>query len=51
MDEMMKVLECIGMPADQCARIRAHFDGDLDGLTRYVLYCIAALDDRHEYVD
>ena len=50
MEEMIKTLEKIGMTDEQCNSIRDHFDGDLDGLTRYVLYCIALFDDRHEYV-
>lgn len=50
MEEMIATLERIGMPAEQCAAIRERFDGDLDGLTIYVLYCIAMFDDRHEYV-
>lgn len=50
MEEMIATLERIGIPAEQCASIRQHYDGDLDGLTCYVLYCIAMFDDRHEYV-
>lgn len=50
MEEMIRVLERIGMPKDQCEAIRKKYDGDLDGLTKYVLFCIALFDDRHEYV-
>lgn len=48
---MLKTLVKIGFPADQCDRIREHFDGDSEGLRRYVLYCRALFDDRHEFVD
>lgn len=51
MEELMQTLESIGISADQRAFIRDHYDSDLDGLTRYVLYCVALYDDRHEYVD
>lgn len=51
MEELMKTLERIGIPTEQRAAIRDHYDGDLDGLTMYVLYCVALFDDRHEYLD
>ena len=50
MDEMIATLKKIGMPDEICQSIRDNYDGDLDKLTCYVLYCIAAYDDRHEYV-
>ena len=50
MEELLKKLEQIGFTPDTCDRIRERYDGDEDGLTRYVLYCIALFDDRHEYV-
>lgn len=51
MEEMLKTLEKIGFTPDVCEQIRRRYDGDEDGLTRYVLFCIALFDDRHEYVD
>ena len=51
MEELLKTLEKIGFPEESCNNIREHYDGDLDGLTRYVLFCIALFDDRHEYLD
>ena len=51
MEELMKTLELIGIPTEQRAAIHDHYDGDLDGLTLYVLYCVAMFDDRHEYLD
>ena len=51
MEEMLATLEKIGIPTEQCARIRERFDGDLDGLSEYVLFCVAMFDDRHEYLD
>lgn len=50
MEEMLKTLHAIGMTDEQCLSVKEHYDGDLDGLTRYVLYCIALFDDRHEYL-
>ena len=50
MDEMLKYLKTIGLSDEQCAEIREKYDGDLDGLTEYVLICVAHYDDRHEYV-
>ena len=51
MDDMIATLEKIGIPAEQCESIRKHYDGDIDGLTRYVLYCIALFDDRNQYYE
>lgn len=48
---MIATLKSIGIPDDQCQTIKDHYDGDLDGLTRYALYCLALFDDRHEYMD
>ena len=50
-EELILKLESIGLSADQCARVRERYDGNLDGLTMYVLLCMAMFDDRHEYVD
>lgn len=50
MEEMMQVLKNIGLPEDERKRIREYYRDDLDGLTRYVIYMKAILDDRHEYV-
>ena len=49
MDEMITVLERIGLPAEECKRIRDYYRDDIDGLTRYVLYMKAMFDDKHEY--
>ena len=51
MEEMMKSLESMGVPAQEREHIRDYFRDDIDGLTRYVLYLRAMFDDRHEYVD
>ena len=51
MDEMMKVLKRLGLPAEERKRIRAYYNDDPDGLRDYVLYMRAILDDRHEYLD
>lgn len=50
MEEMMQVLKKIGLPDYECDRVREEYRDDLDGLTAYVLYMKAMLDDRHEYV-
>lgn len=51
MDEMISTLERIGLPESECKRIREEYRDDLDGLSLFVLYMRALLDDRHEYVD
>lgn len=51
MEEMMKHLETIGLPAEERERVRARYRDDPEGLRRYVLYMRAAYDDRHEYLD
>lgn len=51
MDEMMKRLEKIGFSPEICEQIRRRYDGDEEGLAKYVLFCIALFDDRHEYMD
>lgn len=50
MEEMIAVLESIGVPVEECMRLRRYYENDLDGLAEYVLYMRAILDDRHEYV-
>lgn len=50
MDEMMKRLEQIGFARETCDRIRERYDGDEDGLRKYVIFCVALFDDRHEYL-
>lgn len=50
MDEMLRKLEDIGFDHDTCERIKDRYDGDEDGLAKYVLFCIALFDDRHEYM-
>ena len=49
MDEMMKMLKRLGIPAPERRRIRAYYRDDPLGLREYVLYLRAILDDRHEY--
>ena len=49
-EEMLRRLEKVGMTPEQRNQIRDHYDGDLEGLSMYVLYCIALFDDRHEYI-
>lgn len=51
MEEIIKRLEKIGFTPDTCERIKNRFDGDADALRKYVLFCVALFDDRHEYVD
>lgn len=51
MEEMIKTLERIGIPEEQCEGIRRNFDGDLDRLTYYVLFCMAMFDDRNQYYE
>lgn len=51
MEELLQRLEKIGFDHETCERIKDRYDGDIDGLTSYVLFCIALFDDRHEYVD
>lgn len=50
MDEMIATLKRIGMPEEECRRVREEYRDDLDGLTMYVLYMRTILDDAHEYV-
>lgn len=50
MEEMIAVLKRIGMPDEECNRVREQYRDDLEGLTMYVLYLRAILDDCHEYV-
>lgn len=50
MDEMIATLKRIGLPDNECNRIRIEYRDDLDGLSMFVLYMRALLDDRHEYV-
>lgn len=50
MEQMLKILQDIGMPADEIERIRAYYQNDLEGLRQYVLYVQALYDDRHEYI-
>ena len=50
MDDMIATLKRIGLPEDECNRIRECYRDDLDGLAMYVLYMRAILDDQHEYI-
>ena len=47
---MIATLKRIGVPQDECDRIREYYKDDLDGLAAYVLYMRAMVDDRHEYI-
>ena len=51
MDELLATLEKIGIPEDERMRVREYYGDDLDGMSEYVLYMRAMLDDRYEYVD
>lgn len=51
MDELIKKLNALGLPAGERKRVLAYYQGDPEGLRAYVLYMRAMLDDRHEYVD
>lgn len=48
-DEMIATLKRIGVPQDECDRIREYYKDDLDGLAAYVLYMRATLDDFGQY--
>jgi len=50
MEEMLQKLEDIGFDHDTCSRIKERYKDDQEELARYVLFCIALFDDRHEYV-
>lgn len=50
MEQLLKVLESLGLPANEVERIRQYYRNDLDGLRDYVIFMRAMLDDRHEYV-
>ena len=50
MEELMKNLEQIGFTPETCDRIRDRYDGNEDELRRYVIFCVALFDNRHECV-
>lgn len=50
MNELIETLRRIGVPEGELSRIRETYENDLDGLTLYVLYVRAEMDDRHEYL-
>ena len=50
MAELLIRLHAIGMTDEQCIAIIENYNGDLGELLDYVLYCVAILDDRHEYM-
>ena len=50
MEDMMMTLERIGVPASERKRIKEYYGDDCDGLSEYVLYLRAMLDDQREYV-
>lgn len=49
MEELIERLREIGFAEDVCNRIKDRYDGDLEELRRYVMFCVALFDDRHEY--
>lgn len=51
MEELMQILEIIGVSTDERALIRMYYGNDIDSLRKCVTYMRAVLDDRHEYVD
>ena len=50
MEEMIKTLKRIGLPAEEITRVTTYYGSDMDGLRNYVLYMRAMFDDCHEYV-
>lgn len=50
MKELFEMLEQIGFTPETCDRIRDRYDGDEDELRRYVIFCVALFDNRHECV-
>ena len=50
MEEMISALRQIGVPDDDCNRLRRKYRDDLDGLAMYVLCMKALFGDQHEYV-
>lgn len=48
MKELFEMLEQIGFTPETCDRIRDRYDGDEDELRRYVIFCVALFDNRHE---
>lgn len=51
MKELMDALTNIGFSPDICEQIQRRFEGDFDGLRRYVIYCVAMYGDRNERMD
>ena len=51
MDEMIGTLRRIGLPEDECIRIREQYRDDLDGLAVYVLFMRAMFDDENQYYE
>ena len=51
MEQLLKILSEIGMPDHEVQRIREYYRDDEPGLTEYVTYIRALMDDRHEYLD
>lgn len=49
MDDMILTLKHIGLPDEECNRLREYYRDDLDGLAMYVLYMRAMFDDFREY--
>lgn len=49
MDDMILTLKQIGLPDDECNRLREYYRDDLDGLAMYVLYMRAMFDDFRDY--
>lgn len=51
MEELLQKLKKIGFTPETCERIKSRYDGDVEGLRKYVLFCVALFNDRHEYMD
>jgi hypothetical protein len=50
MNELIKTLQQIGLPAAEIERVKRYYGNDIDGMRQYVLYMRAMFDDRHEYM-
>ena len=50
-DDMMMTLERIGVPENERKRIKEYYGDDLDGMSEYVLYMRAMLDDFDQYYE
>ena len=51
MEELIKTLENIGIPATDLAEIQEHYRDNIIGLKEYVMLMRMMFDDRKEFVD